>query len=173
VVLGVALLLAAGCGVANPFAPANASAKQKAQETALKWAQCMRQHGVNVPDPGPNGSISVQRGSDTAGKVGGVTAGGGVDPQSQQFQDAMNACKRYQPTGAQGAGPPSQQMLDNAAKFAQCMRDHGVPMEDPQVSGGGVRVGGGSNSIDPSSDQFKQAQQACQHYMDKALPKQP
>ena len=46
-------LLAAACGVANPFAPANAA--NNAEQMRLKWAQCMRQHGVNMPDPNPDG----------------------------------------------------------------------------------------------------------------------
>jgi hypothetical protein len=36
----------------------------------------------------------------------------------------------------------------------------------PVVSGGGIRIGGGGgpNAIDPNSDQFEQAQPACQHF---------
>jgi hypothetical protein len=154
-VLAASMLMAAGCGVANPFAPSNAAVRDNAnQARLLKWAQCMRQHGVNVADP-QNGTIRIQ-------------ATGGPDGSGQQqLQAATEACKQYQPNGGQSSGPPSQQALDSATKFAQCMRDHGIPMQDPQVSGGGIRIGGGGgpNAIDPNSDQFKQAQQACQRFM--------
>jgi hypothetical protein len=165
-VLAATLFLAAGCGVANPFAPSNASAKQNAQELALKFAQCMRQHGVNLPDPGANGAFINSSG--TGGTNGSPQSTGGpkgIDPQSSQFQAAQNACKQYQPNGAQGADRPSQQQLDAMAKFAQCMRQHGIPMQDPKASGGGISIEASPGSVDPGSDQFKQAQQACQHLM--------
>src|SRR5262245_53752866 len=83
-------LLAAACGIANPFAPANAASN--AEQMRLKWAQCMRQHGVNVPDPGQGGGgfgVNVQA---TPGE-------GGVDAAEQQMQAAMDACKKYAPNG--------------------------------------------------------------------------
>jgi hypothetical protein len=175
-VLAVAMLLATGCSVANPFAPSNAAAKTSAEQLALEWTQCMRQHGVNVSDPTGNGAIRIQSSappgsaSSNAPTTGTATTGGGPagDPT---FQAAFNACKQYQPRGRQGSGPPSQQQLDALAKFAQCMRDHGIPMQDPQAqSNGAISIGGGG-AVDPNSDQFKQAQQACQHFMGQAQPK--
>jgi hypothetical protein len=174
-VLVAALVLAAGCGVANPFAPA--ASKSSNQELALKWAQCMRSHGVNVPDPNSNGQIQIRSTAAPAGSGSGDTGTGtgtGTQPKGPDdptFQAAQNACKQYQPGGAQGNGRPSQQQIDAMTKFAQCMRDHGIPMQDPQTSGGGVRIGSGPGGPDPNSDQFKQAQSACQHFMDQAKPK--
>jgi hypothetical protein len=169
VVLAAALLLGAACSVANPFAPSNASAKQNAQEMALKFAQCMRQHGVNLPDPGANGAFQINgraAGASPAPKDEPQTGGPqGIDIQSSQFQAAQQACKQYEPNGAQGANGPSQQQLDAMAKFAQCMRQHGIPMQDPKASGGGISISASPGSVDPGSDQFKQAQQACQHLM--------
>jgi hypothetical protein len=178
VVLAAATALAAACGVANPFAPAAANSSN--QDQMLKWAQCMRQHGVNVPDP-VNGRISVQNRGGTGGggtQPGGSTAspggdGGtvanGPDPNSSQFQAAQEACKQYAPNGGKNGGQPTQQQIDQATKFSQCMRQHGVNMPDPQVqSGGGIAIrvtpGAGSDSLDPNSDAFKQAQQACAKY---------
>jgi hypothetical protein len=150
-------VLATGCTVANPFSPANASAKSNADQMALKWAQCMRQHGVNVPDP-ENGRITVQS---TPG-AGGQSQ---FDPNSQQFQDAQNACQKYAPNGGTNSGPPSQQMIDQATKYSQCMREHGITgFPDPQVQGNGLRVDATPGAFDPNSDQFKQAQKACEHF---------
>jgi hypothetical protein len=144
-------LLASACSVANPFAPKQSSAQDQ-ERAALQWAQCMRAHGVNVPDPGQShgaGQIQVQGGDD------------------KQMQDAMNACKRYEPNGGRANGSPDPKMVDAMARFTQCMRDHGIPMQDPTTSGGASQVIGGDQSSgpDPNSDQFKQAQQACQHYL--------
>ena len=151
-VLVLAPLVAAAC-IGNPFAPKDTAAQQRhdAEQAQLKWAQCMREHGVNVPDPGQNGGVQVQI------------------PDQQQFEDAQNACKRYSPKGGNGPGKVDPKQLDQLTKFAQCMRDHGIPMQDPQASsGGGIQVnGGGAGAIDPNSDQFKQAQEACKQYAPK------
>jgi hypothetical protein len=52
---------------------------------ALKYAQCMRSHGVpKFPDPSSNGS----------GPVGfSVPAGSGINPQSPTYQKANQACQ--------------------------------------------------------------------------------
>jgi hypothetical protein len=75
----------------------------------------------------------------------------------------MQACEQYLPNG--GAPPSlSPQAIDQLRKYAQCMREHGTQMSDPDPNTGGIRVGGGSGDKtqvlnDPN---FKQAQQACQ-----------
>jgi len=185
VALAVATLMAAACSVANPFAPSNAAARSNAEQLALKFAQCMRQHGVNVSDPSGNGGVRIQStgappGSSSPGSGAGSSAGTGTTSGGQNgsgpaadptVQAAMDACKQYRPDGGRSSGPPSQQMVDAATKFAQCMRDHGIPMQDPQVSGNRVAIQSSPGAFDPSSDQFKQAQQACQHFMDQARPK--
>lgn len=152
-VLAAAPLLVTAC-VGNPFAPKDTAAQQKhdAEQMQLKWAQCMRDHGVNVPDPGQGGGVNVQI------------------QDEQQLQDAQNACKKYQPNGGNGPGKIDQKTLDQLTRFAQCMRDHGVPMPDPQTSGGAVKIQAGSQgSVDPNSDQFKQAEQACEQYMPSGM----
>jgi len=153
-VLAAAPLIVTAC-VGNPFAPKDTAAQQKqdAEQMRLKWAQCMRDHGIDVPDPSQNGGgLKVQAKDD------------------QQFQDAMNACKQYAPNGGNGPGKIDQKTLDQLTRFAQCMRDHGIPMQDPQASGGGVKItAGGADAVDPSSDQFKQAEQACKQYMPSGM----
>jgi hypothetical protein len=184
VALAVPALMAAGCGIANPFAPSNAAARTNAEQLALKWTQCMRAHGVNVSDPGANGAIRIQStanpsnggSSSDGGKAvagagsgsGNSTTGGGPPPE---IQAAMDACKQYQPNGGRNAGPPSQAQIDAATKFAQCMRDHGIPMADPDTSGGGVRITVSPGTGQPDPTQMQQAQTACQHFLDQAKPK--
>ncbi len=72
------------------------------------------------------------------------------------------------PAGVRDVGDPNATMdpalADQLLKFAQCMRDKGVDFPDPQFSGGGVMVqvgGGESGAIDPMSEAFKAAQEAC------------
>jgi hypothetical protein len=77
------------------LSPAERAARQ---DQLLKFARCMREHGVNVPDPETGGgrlSLKIQ----------------GINPSSPAFQAAQKACQGLMPkppggfTGAPG-GPP-------------------------------------------------------------------
>jgi hypothetical protein len=69
--------------------------QEQTQERALKFAQCMRSHGLpSFPDP------SGGAGGHT--RIGGP--GSGVDPDSPQFAAAAKACRQYfGPAGSRGA----------------------------------------------------------------------
>jgi hypothetical protein len=75
------------------------------------------------------------------------------------------------PDAAAAASPSpgaSTNPEDAMLEFAQCMRDHGVDMPDPQTGGQGVRIAIGQNGIDPGSEEFQAAQEACQHFLEDA-----
>jgi hypothetical protein len=66
----------------NGGQPGSVPAQQRPQE--LKFAQCMRGHGVaNFPDPGHDGAFDLPSGLST---------------QSPQFQRAMAACSKVRPS---------------------------------------------------------------------------
>ena len=51
----------------------------------LAFSACMREHGVDYPDPDVSGGgISIE--------IGGPDAAGGIDPSSEKFQAAQEAC---------------------------------------------------------------------------------
>jgi hypothetical protein len=62
---------------------------------ALKFAQCMRAHGIHMPDP--NGETGNQVGPSTATGSGGNAPP--FDPNSPQFKTAQQACQQYAPSG--------------------------------------------------------------------------
>ncbi|GAA2352406.1 hypothetical protein [Dactylosporangium salmoneum] len=145
----------AGTGKAEPSASATTRASHDPkddQEQMLQYAQCMRDHGVPMNDPQFEGggiSITIPEGTDKA-KV-----------------DAANAeCKRYMPNG--GEPPkldPAQQ--EKLRKFAQCMREHGiVNFPDPSEEGG-LMIDSDKLGVDPQSQQFKDAEKACDEYRPK------
>jgi hypothetical protein len=69
---------------------ATVSTQQLAAE--VKWAQCIRSHGVpTFPDPNAQGEFDSSK----------------FDPTSSAFQTASQACRSLQPTGAVGAAPGS------------------------------------------------------------------
>ncbi|WP_117210821.1 hypothetical protein [Allorhizocola rhizosphaerae] len=127
-------------GSTSPHPVASSALSQ--QEKALKWVQCMREKGVEVPDPDPaTGRVQMRFGPGT---------------DQAKVQAAMQACKEFQPFGEGGQGGNPQQQ-EAQRKFAQCMRDNGVAsFPDPQD--GAIR-------IDPSlaSDpDFPAAREKCQ-----------
>jgi hypothetical protein len=151
----------AACGSSDPASPADAQAK--AEQAQLKFARCMREHGVNVPDPKP----------DSRGP-GLVRVGEGVSPQVMRRAD--EACRKYMEAAAPKLSAAQQaELRDQAFKFARCMRQHGIDMPDPQVNGGAVRIqirGARKSSINPESPAFNAAQEACKAFQPKLRAEQ-
>jgi hypothetical protein len=141
----------------------NNSQDEDPEEAALAWAKCMRENGVDVPDPevDENGRVRVQ--------IQGRRAADGV--QDETFRNAQEACGT--PFGSNGPPQLSEEqraeMQETLLEFAACMREHGVDMPDPDFSGGGGRFGFGSANIDPQSPTFQKAQEACQDIIGDAF----
>ena len=145
---------------ANDSAAKKDKAKLNPDDAMLAFARCMREHGIDMPDP------------DTAGGGGAVTIGGGpgsdksqMDAEMQKFQDADKACREVLGDAAPQKPSPKQQqeMQDQALAFSRCMREHGVNMPDPSFDGEGhvtMKIEDGSG-LDPSDPKFEAAQQAC------------
>lgn len=112
-VLLATIALASACSSTSN--PTNGSAASTSQ--ALKFAECMRTHGVSdFPDPGPSGDLTID----------GVANGSSIDTNSTAFQQAISACRQLEPAGFTGR-PRTAQQQEAALKFAQCVRAHGVP----------------------------------------------
>lgn len=60
---------------------------------------------------------------------------------------------------------------DAASAFGQCMRDNGIEnFPDPQVTGdGGISIGG-SVADQRDTEEFRTAEEECQHLLDAAAP---
>jgi hypothetical protein len=91
---------------AQAFPRANISPQQRAQlqQQLVKFAQCMRSHGVNVPDPTFNNN------GGGGGPGAGFGFGGGFNSSqrnSPAFQAAAKACQSLRPRfGGGGPGAP-------------------------------------------------------------------
>jgi hypothetical protein len=154
-VAGLAGLAGCGGGTDGPGvaraggARATAAAATPSAGSALRFAQCMREHGVAMEDPGPDGRITLRG-----------------DPSNQGvIEAAQKACRQFEPNGGEG-GAPEMSSADQAKflRFARCMREHGVEMEDPDFEGGGVRMRlrapeGGASA--PGRAEEQEAQRAC------------
>jgi hypothetical protein len=124
------------------------------QQAALDFARCMREHGVDMPDPevDEQGRIRVRVGS-----------GGGARPDPKKLEAAQQAC------GSLMGGGDGDRQLDPAERdamvaFARCMREHGIDMPDPTGEGLMLRRDG-KDGPDPESEKFQEAEQACDHHL--------
>ena len=150
--LGVAAItVLAACGSASPNPQVASLAESQSagatttttgttsqadtQQAMLDFAQCMRQHGVDMPDPqfGENGQASFTVGAE------------GTPADKAKLDAAQAACQSYLDKVKSNAPPldpakieaEKQKLLD----FAQCMRDHGIDFPDPQISTDGLGQG--------------------------------
>ena len=70
-------------------------------------------------------------------RAGEATAGEPTGPPAG-FEEADKACRHFLDDLVQdGGGPIDAEAQDRMLKFAECMREHGVDMPDPEFSGGG------------------------------------
>ncbi len=110
-------------GGTDPSSTPSATASLDPEDAMLQWARCMRDHGVDVPDP-VDGKVTVD------GK--GLT--------EEQMKAAESACARWQQMaepqddGHELSEEEKQAFLDQA----QCMRDRGWNVSDPEFEGGRV-----------------------------------
>lgn len=75
------------------------------QKQILAFVQCMRDHGVDLPDPDFSGGGITIQGGDGADTKG--SSNGNVDPDSPVFKKAQDACRSLAPKG--DAGPQTTQ----------------------------------------------------------------
>ncbi|MFI0981195.1 hypothetical protein ACH4SP_29825 [Streptomyces sp. NPDC021093] len=98
---------------------------KNSDDKAVKHRQCLREHGLKVPDPKP-GESGV-----------GITLGEGAPKDT--LDKAMKACAGTSPGGPAG-GRMTQADKDKGIKHAQCMRKNGFNMPDPDYEGGSMRA---------------------------------
>lgn len=162
IALAAALLIVAACG-RGPSAPpvagstahlaalvSSPSADPTAQRTHawLTFAACMRTHGADLPDP------SFDQDGNPVWSV---------NPKTQP-QAALAACVSSLPvpsvqgTGAgKSARPPTAAELATLTRFAQCMRQQGMPdFPDPNPQTGDF------GTIDKTNPSLQAASRACQ-----------
>ena len=172
--VGVALLVLAACtqdptestlpgatGDATPEASASSAALDP-EDALLQYARCMRENGVDVPDP-VDGRLRVD--------------GRGIAPE--QMEAAENACaKWHEMAQSQEKGDPlteeeKQAFLDQA----QCLRDRGWNVSDPEFDDdGGVRQQFGASrdpqpgDPEPGDPQFEEDLTQCADQTGVELP---
>jgi hypothetical protein len=132
------------------------------EQAMLDFTQCMRDHGVDMPDPqmGPGGGAF---GFTITGEPG----EGPDDAEMQLMQEANDACVYLLEGMVQEFEMPDMsEMQDDMLAFSQCMRDHGIDYPDPEFTDDGAIVLGAGpgedGGIDFGAPGFQEAMEACQ-----------
>jgi hypothetical protein len=127
------------------------------EEELIDWVECMRDEGVDVPDPQVDADGNLTLGPGLGGGGGG--GGGQVDPQA--LQDATEVCGEVPQSAFGGEQPDQTEIEDTLLEFAQCMRENGYDMPDPDFSGeGGLTSAFGD--VDTNDPAFQEAAEACE-----------
>lgn len=108
----------AGGGDGSASASNGGDTQVTKREKAVKFAECVRAHGVpHFPDPDATGNFNFA-----------------VDVSAATFTAAVSACKALQPPGTL-SGHRSAKQQSTALRFAACVRANGVPDFPDPVNG--------------------------------------
>jgi hypothetical protein len=154
IALAATASLAACGGEEDPQPAAGQTREATARKAMLDFARCMREHGVDMPDPQFNGGRVTMK----QGKTNPDTA-----------RAAEKACAKYRDAvkPAEMSDEQKEEFKKAALENARCMREHGIDFPDPQFdSNGGAQIQMG-RGVNPESEKFKQAQEACRGTMPK------
>jgi hypothetical protein len=96
------------------------------EQRLRQWVECMRGEGFDLPDPARNaeGKIAVE-------PPAGTQKGG---PLEERYGEAQQKCRKLDPNEVE-LKPFSAEELEQQRKWAQCMRDQGIEMNDPNPNG--------------------------------------
>ena len=123
----------------------------------LAFAQCLREEGLDVEDPvvDEEGNIQPPRP---------VQGGQAIDREA--FQAAREACEEFLDGVTLGFGDVDQTELeDQLLEFSTCLRDQGLEVDDPNLSGGPGAGRGLFGDLDPDDPVVQAALEACEEFL--------
>jgi hypothetical protein len=128
-------------------------------------AKCLREHGLEVPDPDAKGRLDIAAGM------------GGRKKTDPGVLAAWKACKEFeQPVPAElqeREAPVTAEQLANRRTYAKCMRANGMPdWPDPRPDGSWPEIQGGEQSPQEQRANIF-ALQICEPVLDGRPPTTP
>jgi hypothetical protein len=122
----------------------------------IAFANCMRQQGIPVEDPDSSGHFKIS-----------ANPSSGPQYDMSKVQAVEQTCQKK--VGWSLTVDVSQQQtgqfMENALKYASCMRQHGINWPDPQPGQNGTVATRPPAGYDPNAPQSRTAQQACQRLL--------
>ena len=135
------------------------------EEAVLAFTECLRDEGLDVVDPEFDG----EGGFNFDFREGFRTEGGGP---SDEVQGALEECgELLEDVRQQFERPDITEIQDDLLAFAECMRDNGIEVADPDLSELGQGPGGGRMfDLDISDPLVQAAGEICQSELAFARP---
>lgn len=159
-----AVLTLGGCGADEPppevatlateTPPApSATSSSGTVDAEIAWARCLREHGVEFPDAGPDEGFTFFLEDGSA--------------EARRWAEAEAACASELARVVDAREPLDATELarrqEQAVAFARCLRDHGVDWPDPVVDAdGGMSV---PDVPDVSGEVMEAVFAACHHHL--------
>lgn len=147
---------------------ATEASPEDVEAAVLAFAACMREHGVDMEDPTVDADGTIEFGF----RSGSGQAGGDIDREA--LRSARDECGEHLESVTLGfrRGDDSE-LQDTLFAYAQCMRDNGYQMDDPDFSSFGPGSEGDEAEprfgpfgvIDPEDPAFQAAQEACEEIL--------
>ena len=134
---------------AGAQSPEQADTELSAEEAALAFSTCIRGQGINFPDIGVN--------ADGVPELSDAFQAAELDPRSEEFQGAMEACREildgvgFGGQGGRATLTDNPELQDALVAFADCIRDQGFDVGDIDL-GGGPGAGGGDGAPNGDGD---------------------
>ncbi|KUJ48130.1 hypothetical protein [Micromonospora maris] len=141
---GTGVATAGGAGAA-PAASASDGTDGSDAEKRLAFARCMRENGVEMPDPVEGG--------------GAVTFDGSVD--RSKVEPAMEKCRKLLPNGGEAPRLNAEQ-LEQMRAMAKCLRENGVPEFPDPAPDGRIQI---DRSQFSDLETFQAATEKCRQYV--------
>lgn len=105
----------------NPTSDSGSGQQLTNTEWQLKYAECMRGEGIDMPDPSENGSVAMNLN----------------DADMEAIQAAAEICQgklgEMPPMSAEEQAAAEQEYLEWVRGVAECYRENGFDMPDPQA----------------------------------------
>ncbi|MFE0104639.1 hypothetical protein [Streptomyces sp. NPDC059009] len=140
--IGALLLTACGGGSGSAQDEAGGE-KSGGKSKELKWAECMRAEGLDVPDPKPGQMPMMRQGQDEA-----------------KVDAATKKCKKYNPMQVTDA--EKKKFAAELTEYAKCMRKNGISEQaDPDENGTLLPP----NQEVQETDRYKDADAKCRSKM--------
>ena len=143
-VAAAAGLLLTGCGAlggddgTDTAAGSDEGPEKTIEEAMLDFAACMRDNGVDMPDPESDG---------------GMVALPVMGEDDEEMMAAMEECEALLPVDENA--PSDEERFETDLKMAECLREHGIDVEDPEP-GMGMAL-----PIEPDDDDHMAAVSTC------------
>ena len=159
--IAVLMVLVAAC---SPDEPGGDASGPPGEAGELAHAQCMRDHGIDWPDPEfVDGEWELRLDDD-------------IDLESPEYKTAEEACAEVRQDGqpeGEGMNPDDrarqEEEMDKMLEFAACMREQGLEFPDPVMDDEGG-ISGPAGPMDGDWEAFEAAKKACEEQAGEPMP---